>query len=175
MDAAQMGIVEERGAMELEKAANREKDVSNRYRVRRIGLGSLSKFGCVLGALASLLPSLIICWAGMLLVGGLRRLLESWQNAGFHVLGQRIGIDFVSLLNLEALLRTVQEIDSLSWALVILFVVAASLLGGLVFLVMGNLLGWIYNFVAAISGGLEVELREVSKREGRALPTRPKD
>lgn len=149
--------------MELEKVANREKDVSNRYRVRRVGLGSVSKFGCVLGGLASFLPSLMTCWAGIVLVGGLRRLLESWENAGFHILGQRIGIDFVSLLNLEPLLRTLQEIDSLSWALVILFVALASLLGGLVFLLMGNLLGWVYNFIAAISGGLEVELKELSK------------
>jgi hypothetical protein len=154
--------MEEVEVMELERAAGKGKNLSSRYKVRRIGLGSLSKFGCVLGGLASLLPSLMICWAGMMLVGGLRRLLESWQNAGFHILGQRIGIDFVSLLNLEPLLRTAQEIDSFSWALVILFVVLASLLGGLVFLVMGNLLGWVYNFIAAISGGLEVELKQLS-------------
>ena len=169
-----MAIMEKGGAMELEKRVQGEAGPANRYRVRRIGLGSLSKFGCMLGALASFLPSLVICWGGMLFVGGLRRLLEGWQRAGFHILGQEIRIDFVSLLNLEPLLRTLQEIDSLSWALVILFVVLAALLGGLVFLVMGNLLGWIYNFIAAVSGGLEIELREVSKREGRVPSSRGK-
>jgi hypothetical protein len=89
--------------------------------------------------------------------------LETWQRASFHVLGQDIHIDVISLLNLGPLLHTVQQIDSLSWALVILFVVLASLAGALVFLVMGNLVGWVYNFIAAVSGGLEVELREESK------------
>jgi hypothetical protein len=174
MSAVQMGIMEDGGAMQLETEAGRGRNVSNRYRVRRIGLGSLSKFGCVLGGLVSLLPSLIVGWAGTLLVGGLRRLLESWQGAGIHVLGQEIRIDFVSLLGLEPLLRTVQEIDSLSWAIVLLFAILTSLLGGLVFLVMGNLLGWVYNFIATVSGGLEVELREVSKRQRRAMPPRAK-
>ncbi len=141
------------------------KELSARYKVRRIGLGSLSKFGCVLGGLASFLPSLIIAWSGLLLVGGLRRLLESWQRAGIHVLGQEIRIDVISLLNLEHILRTVQQIDTLSWALVVLFVILASLSGALIFLAMGNLLGLVYNSIAAVSGGLEVELREVSEKQ----------
>ena len=159
-----MEIRDDGGFMELEKGTNGAKDLSNRYMVRRIGLGSLSKFGCTLGGLASFLPSLIVAWSGLLLVGGLRRLLESWQRASIHVLGQEIRIDVVSLLNLESLLRTVQEIDSVSWALVALFVVLGSLLGALVFLAMGNLLGWIYNLIASASGGLEVELKQLSKR-----------
>jgi hypothetical protein len=159
-----MRIREEGEVTGLVEESDRAKHHSTRYRVRRMSVGSLSKFGCVLGGLASFVPSLAVGWSGMLLVGGLRRLLEGWQRASFHVLGQDIGIDVISLLNLEPLLRMVQQIDSLSWALLVLFVVLASLLGALVFLVMGNLLGWVYNFVAAVSGGLELELREVSKR-----------
>jgi len=150
--------------MGLEKEGERARDPSTRYRVRRIGLSSLSKFGCVLGALVNFLPSLIVGWAGLLVVRGLRRLLEGWERAHIHILGQEIRVDVISLLNLESLLHTVREIDALSWALVVLFAILASLLGALVFLVMGNLLGWVYNFVAALSGGLEVELKELSQR-----------
>jgi len=147
--------------MELDKGGGRGRNLSNRYRVRRISVISLRKFGCLLGALVGCLPSLIVGCIGMLLVGGLRQLLESWQGASIHILGQEIPIDVISLLNLGPLLHTVQEIDGLSWALLILFVTLGSASGALVLLVMGNLLGWVYNFIAAFSGGLEVELREL--------------
>ena len=138
-----------------------------RYRIRRISLGSLSKFGCVLGALVSFVPSLLLGCGGMLMVSGLHRVLEGWQSAEIRVLGQAIPIDVIALLGLESLLRNVTMVDSLSWALVILVVALGTGLGGLLFLVVGELAGWLYNLVARVSGGLEVELGEVP-RGGRA-------
>lgn len=73
-------------------------------------------------------------------------------------MGQEIRKDIIFLLNLEPLLRTVEKMNGLSSAVVILFVILASLAGGLVFLVMGNLLGWGHNFIATLSDGVEVEL-----------------
>lgn len=131
-----------------------------RYRVRRIAPGSLGKFGCVLGALVSFLPSLVLAASGMLLVGGLRRLLEGWQRVEIRLLGQAIPIDAVALLNLESALRTVRILDSLSWWAVVATVAVGCAVGGLVFLVVSSLGGWLYNLVAAVSGGLEVELDE---------------
>jgi hypothetical protein len=154
----------EGGVMQLKPGAEASRQQPTAYRVRRIGLGPLSRFGCVLGGLASILPSLMVGWGGMLIVGSIRRLLESWEGAGIHFLGQEIRIDVVSLLHLEPVLRSVQQIDSLSGALVLLLVFAATLLGGLVFLAMGSALGWVYNAIAAVSGGLEVELSESPKR-----------
>ncbi|HJX39303.1 MAG TPA: DUF3566 domain-containing protein [Anaerolineae bacterium] len=133
---------------------------SARYRVSRVGLGSLSKFGCVLGALVSLVPSLLIGSGGLLALKGTRRLLEGWQEVELRLLGQPIPIDVVSLLNLEGVLRQVQVLDTMSWLLLIAFMAATCLLGGLLFLVVGDLAGWIYNLIARISGGLEVELTE---------------
>jgi hypothetical protein len=58
-------------------------------------------------------------------------------------------------------------VDSLSWALFILVVILGSVLGGLLFLVVGDLAGWIYNLVARLSEGLEVELAETRQSRGR--------
>lgn len=140
---------------------------SSRYRIKRIGLGSLSKFGCLLGALVSFVPSLILGCGGVLMVSRLRSLLEGWESAQIHVLGQAIPIDVIALLNLESLLRTARAADSLSWALFVLLVIAGSVVGGLLFLLVGNLAGWIYNLVARLSGGLEVELTEARQSRGR--------
>lgn len=146
--------------VELTKEAGGLGNASVTYQVRRVNLRSLSKFGCVLGGLVSCVPSLAVASGGLLAVGGLRRLLEGWQRVEIHVLGQGIPIDVVSLLNLESLLHRVQQIDSLSWVLAILFVALACVSGGLVFLVMGIPLSWLYNLIATFTGGLEVELEE---------------
>jgi hypothetical protein len=86
--------------------------------------------------------------------------LEGWQRVEIQLLGQGFPIDVVSLLNLESLLHRVQQIDGLSWVLAILFVALTCSLGGLVVLVMGILLSWLYNLIAILTGGVEVELEE---------------
>jgi hypothetical protein len=136
-----------------------------RYRVRRIGLRSLSKFGCLLGATVYLLPSLLLAFGGLASLKGVRRLLESWQQVELRLLGQPIPIDIISLLRLGGVLHRVQVLDSLSWLLLILFVAGSCLMGGLLFLVAGEIAGWIYNLIAGVSGGLEVELTEVSQSD----------
>jgi hypothetical protein len=133
---------------------------SNRYRIRHFGLGSLSKFGCLVGALVSFMPSLFLGCGGVLAVRGLRSLLEGWERAQIHVLGQVMPVDVIALLHLESLLRTSRVLDNLSWALLLATVALGSVLGGLFFLVLGDLAGWIYNVVARLSGGLEVELTD---------------
>ena len=147
---------------------------STRYRIKRVGLGSLSRFGCALGAVVSFVPSLLLGCAGMVLLGGLLRLMESWERAEIRLLGQTIPIDVIALLNLESILRGLRMLDSLSWALLLLSVILASGLGGLLFLVVGDLAGWIYNLVAGISGGLEVQLTEVDGPRGRRDPGQEK-
>lgn len=151
--------------MELQRASRGPDGIPAVYRLRRVHLRSLGKFGCLLGGLIGCLSSPIVAWGGLLLLRSLRRVLEAWQQVGIHVLGQEIPIDLVSLLNLQPLLHTVQRIDSLSWALAVFFVAAASLVAGFVFSVLGYLLGGLYNVVARLSGGLEVELGEVPSRE----------
>jgi hypothetical protein len=136
-----------------------------RYRVRRIDLRSLSKFGCLLGAIIYLVPSLLGGFGGLLILREVRRTLESWQQVEWRLLGQPIPIDVISLLRLGGVLHRVQVLDSLSWLLLILFMAGSCLLGGLLVLVVGDLAGWIYNLIARVSGGLEVELTEVSQSD----------
>jgi hypothetical protein len=134
---------------------------SARYRIRRLGLGSLSKFGCVLGAVVYFVPSLLVGCAGLLALTGVRSLLESWQQVELRLLGQPIPIDVISLLDLEGALRQVQLLDGLSVPLLIAFVAGGCGMGSLLFLIVGDLAGWVYNLVAAFSGGLEIEVGEV--------------
>ncbi|HEM62177.1 MAG TPA: hypothetical protein ENO24_07790 [Chloroflexi bacterium] len=151
------------------EAKNKGDGSSARYRIRGVGLRSLSKFGCFLGATVYLLPSLLLGAGGLVALKGVRRLLESWQQVELRLLGQPIPIDAVSLLKLGGVLHQVQVLDSLSWLLLVLFVAASCLLGGLLFLVVGDLAGWIYNLIALVSGGLEIDLTEVRPpgRRGR--------
>lgn len=154
------GVAGEDEVMDLERSGGAGRVAAGKYRIRRIGLGPLGKFGCLLGGLVSCVPGLAVAWGGLLVVGGLRRLLEGWQRVEIQLLGQGFPIDVVSLLNLESLLTGVQQIDGLSWVLAILFVALTCVSGGLVFLVMGILLSSLYNFIATLTGGLEVELEE---------------
>jgi hypothetical protein len=139
---------------------------SGRYRIKRVGLGSLGKFGCLLGALVSFVPSLILGCGGVLAASGLRSLLEGWEQAQIRVLGQAIPIDIIALLNLESLLRSARAVDNLASALFIPMVVLGTVLGGWLFLLVGDVVGWIYNLVAQMTGGLEVELTEARQSRG---------
>jgi uncharacterized protein with ACT and thioredoxin-like domain len=111
-------------------------------------------------------PSLILAAGGVQLASGLRSLLEGWEQAQIHVLGQAIPVDVIALLNLEPLLQAARAVDSLSSTLFILVVALGTVLGGLLFLLVGDVAGWIYNLVARLSGGLEVELTEARRSRG---------
>lgn len=156
-----MCVSREDAIMELKRSGREAGSSWSRKRISRVGLKSLGKFGCVLGALVGLVPSLVSVWAGILVVHGLRRLLESWQGASFRILGQEIAIDVISLLNLAPVLHRLQQIDDLSWGLVVLAVMVGSLFAGIAFLAMASALGGVYNLIARLTGGLEVELRDV--------------
>jgi hypothetical protein len=131
----------------------------NRVAIQRVGLGSALKFGGVLGALLSVLPSLFGALVGKWIVSTLRALLESWQNIELgSILGQSMRVNLTQQLGLEPMLKMLREWDALAWLGVLLVTVALSVFGGALVAAFSGLLAAVYNIVARFSGGIEVEL-----------------
>jgi hypothetical protein len=132
----------------------------HRYKVRKVNLFPLAKFGCLLGGLALFLPGLLCSIAGAQMVGALRALLENWQKAVLDLGLVPVEFDFVTLLGLEAALATLTTLDNNRFLLFLLIILLYLIVGGLLVGVTVLLLGWVYNLVAGLTGGLEVELHK---------------
>ena len=134
----------------------------HRYTVRKINLLPLAKFGCLLGGIAMLLPGVICAVAGTQIIAVLRIFLEETQTAEVDPLGlgTPVEFDFIQLLNLETVQTLITRLDDQSFIVALLIILITMIGGGLLVAVTIMLLGWSYNFLAAITGGLEVELRE---------------
>ncbi len=134
-----------------------------RYKVRKVNLFPLAKFGCLLGGLALVLPGLLCSLGTVQVVGALRALLEGWQKAVVELGLVPVEFDFINLLGLEAALSVLIGLDENSWLLALLILLVYLIFGGLLVGFTILLLGWVYNVVAALTGGLEVELQESPK------------
>ena len=132
-----------------------------KYTVRRISLVPLAKFGCLLGTVVSLLPSLLCSLSALRLLGLVRRWLEGWQEGEIEILGFTATLDFIKLLGLEPVLEFLQGIGPMSWTFFILAVVMMAVAGGLLIALTVYATGLGYNFLAWLTGGLTVELQEV--------------
>ena len=139
-----------------------------------MGLASAAKFGVALGVLASLLPA---CLTGLVAIRGvtaLRQLLEGATQARLTVLGQNMQLNLVEIARLGPTLESLRLLDGLGWALAATvglgFLAAASVVT--VFTVLLVTVG--YNILAALSGGLALELEgeRGQARPGRAGETR---
>lgn len=132
-----------------------------RYTIRRISLAPLARFGCLLGTLASLLPSLLCGLSTLRLLGLARRWLEGWQEGEIEILGFTATLDFIELLGLEPVLKLLQGIGPVPWTFFILAIVVVSVASGLLIALIVYVTGLGYNFLAWLTGGLVVELKEV--------------
>ncbi len=133
-----------------------------RYAVQKISTLPLAKFGCTLGGLAMLVPGLICAVTGVQLVAVLRTLLDNWQAVQTELLGLEVPVEFdlITLLGLETAQTLITRLDDQSLLLALLIVLISVIGGGLVVALIILLLGWGYNLLAAVSGGLEVQLRD---------------
>jgi hypothetical protein len=131
-----------------------------RYKIRKISLFPLAKFGCLLGGLALFLPGLACSIASVQVVGALRALLNNWQKAALDLGLIPVEFDFVSLLGLQAVLAILTRLDDNSFLLALLIILLYLIGGGLLAGIIILLLGWTYNLIAVLTGGLEVELQE---------------
>jgi hypothetical protein len=132
-----------------------------KYTIRRISLAPLAKFGCLLGTLVSLVPSLLCSLSALRLLGLVRRWLEGWQEGEIEMLGFTATLDFIELLGLEPVLRLLQAIGPMPWTFFILAVVVLSVTSGLLVALTIYVTGLGYNLIAWLTGGLVVELRGV--------------
>ena len=131
-----------------------------RYSIRRIGLGSALRMSLLLGWAVALCPAL--CLAGLVVqaLRALSRALAQVQTLDITVLGQNIAtVDPLALLQLRS---TADSIDRLTAGLVgtfLLLTLVLLLVGGVMFVVSGLLVSVIYNLLAPLAGGLEIELQ----------------
>jgi hypothetical protein len=135
---------------------------TQRYAIQKINTLPLAKFGCTLGGLAMLIPGLLCAVAGVQIVSLLRLLLDQWQAAQADLLGLGVPVefDFITLLGLETVQTAIARLDDQSLLLALLIILVSVIAGGLVVALMILLVGWGYNLLAALTGGLELELRE---------------
>jgi hypothetical protein len=132
-----------------------------KYTVHRISLAPLARFGCLLGTLASLLPSLLCSLSALRLLGLVRHWLEGWQEGEIEILGFTATLDFIELLGLEPVLELLQTIRPVSWTFLFLAVVVLSVASGFLIALFVYITGLGYNFLAWLTGGLTVELKAV--------------
>jgi uncharacterized membrane protein len=128
--------------------------------IRRVGLASLARMGCLLGVVAAFLPSLLCGLLGLGLMVRAYAWLQQVQGVSIAMGGFRIAtFDLVEMMGLEGVMQALQVVTSASWAVLFLGVLALSLLAGLFLALIALAVGLAYNGLAGATGGIVVELR----------------
>jgi len=134
-----------------------------RYTIKRITLGSALKVGLLLGWLVALLPAMGLAALAVLSLQGVSNAFGQVETYDINVLGQSVAsIDLLSLLGLSDEASRVGDLAALGWGLFGTLTLALTLLGGLMVAVTTLLVSLCYNLLAAVAGGLTVELRETA-------------
>lgn len=132
-----------------------------RYTIRRISPLSALKIGLLLGWILALLPAAV---AAALAVMGLQSAAAAFgqvQTYDISVLGQSIAsIDLLGLLGLADEAGRVNDLAALGWGLFGTLTLTLTLIGGAIVAVTTVIFSLFYNLLAAVAGGLTVELRE---------------
>jgi hypothetical protein len=132
-----------------------------KYRLRSINTFSIVRFGCLLGWIVTVIPSLTCGLAAWLMAAALQTWLEGWKHIDLSLMGFDYTLNLIDILQLRGLLDALQTIEGRSLPLMIIgLVIVASVLGGVLITFTLLLLSWGYNLVAWLSGGVVVELQE---------------
>ena len=138
--------------------------------IQRVSLPSLGKMGCLLGAVAAFLPSLLCGLLGVGLAGAVLEWLGGWQDLTISFLGQELAsFDLVQFFGLEELMGYLQGLTAVSVWVFLLAALLMALVAGAVLAVIIILVGLAYNLIAAATGGLVVEMDAVAQQ--RQEPT----
>jgi hypothetical protein len=141
--------------------------------IERLNLASLGKMGCLLGAVAAFLPSLLCGLLGFALAGLASGWLESWQDLTIAFLGQEIArFDLISFFHLDGVLEFLQTLTAASVPIMLLMVLGMAIIAGILLAVIIMLTGLAYNLIASATGGIVVEMSATSPQERIPAGTR---
>ncbi len=131
------------------------------YTLRRIGLGSLFRWGLVGGVVVACLPGLVCSTVLFSVARSLGDLLASWRDVGITVLGQRVALNLIDLLHLNDFYNLLLQLAGFGvfgiLLLTILLALALGIFSGVVLL----LLGLFYN----LTGRIDVELAAAERQQ----------
>jgi hypothetical protein len=141
--------------------------------IQRLNLASLGKMGCLLGAVAAFLPSLLCGLLGFAFAALAGRWLESWQDLTIAFLGQEIArFDLVSFFGLDGVLELLQALTTASVPIMLLAILGMAFIAGVLLAVIIMLTGLAYNVLAAATGGVVVEMSAVAPQKRPPASTR---
>jgi hypothetical protein len=126
------------------------------YVIKRIGISALARWGFVAGALVACFPAFACSAILFSITAAVRRIVEGWRDVGLTVLGQRLSLDFIQLLNLNNFDQALSSINALGVLGILLLALVLAFAMGVVVALSFVLLGVFYNF----TGRLELELAE---------------
>lgn len=150
----------ERQPREAARLGRQEDDPAPaRLRVRRVGLGSTARVGCLLGCIPAL-PVASLCtvawlWTSGVVVGWMRR----WETVTVNVLGVEIArIDLLQLTRLTGFYNRLLWVEDHDRLLAIGSFLAISLVGGVLVALVLVALAVVYNMLARLFGGISIEV-----------------
>ncbi len=138
-----------------------------RHTIRRIGLTSVARLGCLLSGLAAFPPAL--CVAG-LTVAALQRIHEALQQIEpltLTLLGQElVRIDLLDALRLQPVANRVAELAQGPFLTFRSLTLILLLTGALLATLSAVLIAVAYNLLARAGWGLTLELRDTQRSSG---------
>lgn len=136
----------------------------SRYTIRRVDVFSASKFGCLLGVALMLPVGVLLGLAGQALATVLLQWLETWEEFTFSIAGQSLAeIDLLALLKLGNFVEQLRILDT-GGLLFLTVVFGTVVLGGILVAFLATWGALVYNILAPISGGLELEFSSTDRK-----------
>jgi hypothetical protein len=132
-----------------------------KYRLEHISTLSIARFGCLLGWVVTVIPSLACGLVAWRLAVAARAWLEGLRQITVNVLGAEFSFELIQILHLEQVLAALRAIEADTLPLLVILVIGVGILGGGLIAITLVVLGWGYNLLAWLTGGVVVDLQPV--------------
>jgi hypothetical protein len=131
-----------------------------KYRLRSISTFSIARFGCLLGWIVTVIPSLTCGLVAWQIAAAVQTWLEGWKRIDLSLLGFDYTFNLIDILQLTGLLDALQTVQGRTLPFLIGLVVVAGVLGGVLITFTLVVLSLGYNLLAWLTGGVVLELQE---------------